>query len=112
MAINISHTMRRRIISVKNNASVIIYRHWWIPPEKSKNYSGYIEGLNRIKKHLLESKRTKVKLLCVKAAHRDFFFVLQTNHYERISQAIYAMLDTGWSKYLAFRKEIGEYVFD
>ena len=96
----------------KNNASVIVYQHWWIPPEKSNNYNSYIKSLQRIKEHLPEQKRTMARLFCIKASHRDYFFLLQSSHYEKITQAISVMLDTGWSKHLAFRKEIDDYVFN
>ena len=97
---------------IKNNASVIIYQHWWIPPEKSGNYEGYIESLNKVKKYLPASKRTDAKLLCVKAAHRDYFLILQPNHYEKITQAISVMLDTGWKTYMKYREEISDCVFN
>jgi len=92
----------------KNNASVIVYQHWWIPPEKSKNYDSYINNLQRIKEHLPEYEKAKARLFCVKASQRDYFFILQHSHYEKITEAITDMLSTGWSKHLAFRKEIDD----
>ena len=95
-----------------NNSSVIVYQHWRIPPEKSNNYRGYIERLHRIKKYLSEAKSIDVRLVCIKAAHRDYFLILQPDHNEKIAQAISDMLDTGWKNHMAYRKEINNSVFD
>ncbi|EHL05565.1 hypothetical protein HMPREF0322_03785 [Desulfitobacterium hafniense DP7] len=50
---------------------------------------------------------TDADLFCVKASRfsvRDYLFLSQKQHIQRLKKAIDRMLKTGWSKYLSYRE--------